>query len=198
MKCKEILFYLICSQVCPLPFYTQQNNKVTIFRLIDVDPNNYDAVDIFKLFFMMSDVRYITSDSIGLTEGEIGIMDFQGFSFRHFFKIATNLSVLRAYLKYVQETVPFRIHQNHFVNCSPTLTKIIALIRPFVKKELFDVMHFHTDGYESLYEHVPHEILPTIYGGVAGNIDDFFKDWKNVVESHQAYLKDESNWKLSI
>lgn len=186
------------SQSCPLPFYTKQNHKVTIFRLADDDPNNYDVVDTFKLFFMMSDVRYITSDAVGLTEGEIGIMDFAGFSFRHFFKAAANLSAVRAYLKYVQEAVPFRIHQNHFVNCSPILTKIIALIRPFVKKELFDVMHFHTAGYDSLYEHVPRGILPTLYGGEAGNIDDIFKEWRKVVESHQAYLNDELNWKLSM
>lgn len=149
------------------------------------------------MFFMMSDVRYITPDTVGLTEGEIGIMDFQGFSFRHFFKVATNLSALRTYLKYVQEAVPFRIHQNHFVNCSPTLTRIIALIRPFVKKEVFDVMHFHTAGYESLHEHVPREILPTIYGGEVGDINDIFKEWKKVTESHRAYLNDELNWQLS-
>lgn len=148
------------------------------------------------MFLMLSDVRYITPDPIGLTEAEIAVMDFKGFSFRHFMKVATNLSTIRLYLRYVQEAVPFRIYQNHFVNCSPVLMKIIALIRPFVKKELLDVMHFHTSGYESLYEYIPREYLPFEYGGNAGELDKFFTKWITVVKSQRAYLKNDNNWKL--
>lgn len=164
---------------------------------MDHDPDHYDVVENIKMFFMFSDIRYITLDTIGLTEGEIGIMDFKGFSFRHFLKFVRNFSSIRLYLKYVQEAVPFRIHQNHFVNCSTALTKIINLIRPFVKREVFDVMHFHTSGFESLYEHVPREDLPFEYGGSAGKIDDFFKDWLAIVEKQREYLNDDLNWKLS-
>lgn len=146
---------------------------------------------------MMGDVRYITPDTIGLTEGEIGIMDFKGFTYRHFLKVATNLSSTRLYLKYVQEAVPFRIHQNHFINCSPALTKIMTLLRPFIKKELFDAMHFHTSGYESLYEYVPKENLPEEYGGDVGKIDDIYNEWYKVVETQKEYLNDDDNWKLS-
>jgi hypothetical protein len=149
------------------------------------------------MFFMFSDTRYVTLDANGLTEGEIGIMDFDGFSFRHFIKVASNLSAIRLYLKYVQEAVPFRIHQNHFVNCSSVLTKIMALVRPFMKKELFDVMHFHTAGYETLYEHVQREDLPEEYCGSAGKINNIFEEWLKKVEKQKDYLKDESNWKLS-
>lgn len=73
----------------------------------------------------------------------------------------------------------------------------MTLIRPFVKKELYDVMHFHTDGFESLYEHVPKDILPLEYGGDAGKIDDFYKEWLQIVESHGEYLANDHNWKLS-
>lgn len=169
-----------------------------MFRLKSTCPGDYDVVEMFKMMFMCSDVRYVTPDPIGLTEGEIGIMDFSNFSFRHFIKIVANFPTVRMYLRYVQETVPFKIHQNHFVNCSSTLTKIITLIRPFVKKELFEVMHFHTSGYDSLYEHVPREILPLEYGGKAGAFDDLYEDWMKVVKSHRDYLNDELNWKLSI
>lgn len=188
---------IICSsQCCALPSLTADKHRVTIFRLIDVDPGSFDAFEYFKMFFMISDVGYVIKE-IGLTEGEIGIMDFNGFSFRHFLKIATNLSTVRLYLRYVQEAVPFRIHQNHFVNCSPILTRIMSLIRPFIKKELFDVMHFHTSGYETLYEHVSRDILPLEYGGDAGKIDEFYEEWVRILDSHSEYLSDDRNWKLS-
>lgn len=74
----------------------------------------------------------------------------------------------------------------------------MSLIRPFVKKELFDVMHFHTTGYDSLFEHVSREILPFEYGGKAGAIDDLYDDWMKVLKSRRDYLNDECNWKFSI
>jgi CRAL/TRIO domain len=189
------LIIFLASQCCPLPSYTQGNHRVTVFRLIDSDPGAYDPVENFKMFFMMSDVSFVRPGDI--PEGEIGIMDFKGFTFRHFFKFASNLWILRLYLKYIQEAVPFRIHQNHFVNCSSTLTKVMTLIRPFVKKELYDVMHFHTEGFDSLYEHVPRDILPLEYGGDAGKISDFYEEWLQIVESHREYLRNDGNWKLS-
>lgn len=159
----------------------------------------FDVLQTIRMIFMCSDVRFVTqdSDSIGLTEGEIGIMDFKHFTFRHFLKFAASLSVTRFYLKYVQEAVPFRIHQNHFVNCSPVLTKFMTLVRPFIQKEIFDALHFHTSGYESLYEFVPRQQLPLEYGGDAGKSDDLFKQWLKVVESRGEYLSDDDNWKLS-
>lgn len=190
-------FWFFHSQICSLPSYTKEKDRITIFRLIDEDPNQYDPVSFYKMVFMLSDVRYITPDPIGLTEGEIGIMDFKGFTFRHFLKVATNFSTTRLYLKYVQEAVPFKIRQNHFVNCSPSLSRIMTLIRPFVKKELFDAMHFHPAGYESLYEFIPREKLPLEYGGDAGKIDEIFAQCLKVVESQKEYLSDDNNWKLS-
>lgn len=175
---------------------TKQNHKVTVFRLADEDPGKYDVVENIKMIFMMSDVRYITPEPVALTEGEIGIMDFKGFSFRHFLKVVSNLSSARLYLKYVQEAVPFKIHQNHFLNCSPVLTRVITLLRPFIKKEIFNVMHFHTNGYETLYEHVSREILPVEYGGNSGINDEIYDKWIEELTSHREYLKNDLNWKL--
>lgn len=73
----------------------------------------------------------------------------------------------------------------------------MALVRPFLKKELFDVMHFHTSGYESLYEHVPKNLLPIEYGGNAGNIDDIYDEWLEVMQKHREYLNDDLNWNYS-
>lgn len=58
-------------------------------------------------------------------------------------------------------------------------------------------MHFHTAGYESLYDHIPREILPKEYGGNAGQVDDIFNEWLQVIEKHKEYLNDDLNWKLS-
>lgn len=72
----------------------------------------------------------------------------------------------------------------------------MILIKPFVKKELFDVMHFHTSGYESLHEFIPKEILPNEYGGSGGPIDNFYQTSLEHLHRNSDYLKNDDNWKL--
>lgn len=60
----------------------------------------YHFTDIIKVFFMVADVRLITPDQNGLTDGEIPVFDMAGFSLRHLTKVV--LSSLRCYMKYTQ------------------------------------------------------------------------------------------------
>lgn len=76
------------------------------------------------------------------------------------------------------------------------MMKLIALVRPFLRKELFDVMHFHSSGYASLYEHIPRYMLPDEYGGMAGKLDEIYKKSLELVERQSDYLKDDKNWQL--
>lgn len=148
-----------------------------------------------KLYTMISDAAFVMPAS-ELTVGEISIFDCNGFGARHFWKVLTNYSALQLFLRYVQEAVPFVINQNHYVNCSPIMMKLLALIRPFVRKELFDVMHFHSNGFGTLYEHLPRGALPIEYGGHGGEIDDMYKRTLLVLERHNEYLKNDTNWQL--
>lgn len=145
---------------------------------------------------MISDISFVTPSMRDLTEGELSIFDCKGFGARHFWKVLTNYSTLKLFLRYVQEAAPFRISENHYVNCSPMMMKLLALIRPFLKKEVFDVMHFHSSGYETLYEHIPRDMLPFEYGGTIGKVDDLYKKSLELVELQSEYLKDDKNWQL--
>lgn len=89
---------------------------------------------------------------------------------------------MKKYLKYVQEAAPFKVVQNHFINCPPTMEKFMALLRPFIKKEILESIKFHTNA-ESLFEYLPKDLLPDELGGTAGKCDEFHKEWLKVVES---------------
>jgi hypothetical protein len=95
-----------------------------------------------------------------------------------------------------KEAAPYKIAQNHYLNCSPVLTKLIGIIRPFIKRELFEVMHFHTSGYESLYEFIPKDVLPNEYGGHGGSIDKFYQQNLENIKSQKDYLDNDDNWKI--
>lgn len=85
-----------------LYFHLFYLRKITTFlNSLMVDKTlQYHFTEIIKVFFMVADIRLITPDQNGLTDGEIPIFDMTGFSLRHLAKVV--LSSLRCYMKYTQ------------------------------------------------------------------------------------------------
>ena len=52
----------------------------------------------------------------------------------------------------------------------------------------------HGDGLDSLYEHIPKDILPEEYGGYAGPIDKLVEEQNEKLKSHEQYLLDEDQY----
>lgn len=169
-------------QIFPMPKNTSDNHKISISRLIDTNPDKYVYLDVIRSVVSMLDTRFVTTDSNELVDGEIGIIDLKGFGWTHFMKSASSLSIMKKYMKYIQEATPFNVVQNHFINCSPTMERFLAFLRPFMKKEILDSLKFHTST-ETLFEYLPRELLPDEFGGTAGKCDDLHKDWLKIVES---------------
>jgi hypothetical protein len=165
-------------------------------RFVDHDSTHFDFGNTIKWLFMISDIGLMTPHPSGIGDGEVAVLDFNGFTWWHLMKVAGNLTVLKAFLKYVQEAVPYKVVQNHYLNCSPVLSKLMILIRPFVKKELFESMHFHAN-YESLYKFIPKEMLPVEYGGSSETVNELYARCLKVVETGKDYVKNEDNWKIS-
>lgn len=66
------------------------------------------------------------------------------------------------------------------------MDKVLALMRPFMKKELMDVMHIHSSMDTFLDKHVPKAMMPDEYGGSAGKVfdvtDKIYKDLQGCQE----------------
>lgn len=182
-----------------MPSYTKQNQAVSIGRFFIDTSDQFNFDDALKLFLIQADSRFMVPDfeNLVIADGEIGILDFQGFKFAHLWKVVAHFSSLRLYLRFVQEAAPYKLSQSHFVNCSFVLTKLMSLIRPFVNKTLMETMHFHSSGYESLHEFVPKELLPFEYGGHAGDIFTINRATIESVECQRGHLLDDSNWNLA-
>lgn len=169
-------------KILPMPRNSPENHKISIFKFIDPDPEKYVFLDVSRMVVTMMDVRFTTVDKNELIDGEIGICDMKGFTWKHMWKAASNISIVKNYMKYVQDAAPFKIVKNHFINCSPLTTKFMAVMKPFMSKEVLDTITFHT-SMETLYECMPREYLPDEMGGTAGSMDDFYDDWIKVMES---------------
>lgn len=163
-----------------LPQKTSENHKVSVFRLANDDPQKFDFVHILRMASATLDGRFVRVDDGELIDGDFMVFDLKGFSFKHLVKCAANLSLVSAYMKYVQEAVPLKMIGNHFINCSAALLKLVALIKPFMSKEVKESLHFHS-SMETLYEKIPKEVLPNELGGSAGLIQELFDDWLKIL-----------------
>lgn len=67
--------------------------------------------------------------------------------------------------------MPIRLKGLHFINSPSFIDKILAIIRPFMKKELMDVLEIHTTMPPFL-KSIPQDMLPNELGGKAGTIKD--------------------------
>lgn len=71
----------------------------------------------------------------------------------------------------------------------------MIFIKPFIKKEVYDSIHFHTND-ESIFEYIPKDILPFEYNGTVGKVDDIAAKWHKVMLKHKEYLQNDDNWKI--
>ncbi|KAG5680468.1 hypothetical protein PVAND_009976 [Polypedilum vanderplanki] len=191
----EIQTAMSTLRCCTLPKNTKENHKITVFHLADPDPNNFSYVDIVRMILASLDTRLIYCDPNELIDGEISIVDVSGFSFRHFTKTISHIGTMKAYLSYAQEAAPIKIIQTHFINCPPIINKLIAIIKPFMTKEVWESLKVHST-LESLYEHVSPDLLPIELGGTACSFDEIYKLTKAGIESQRDYVLCDDNWKI--
>lgn len=162
----------------PMSKPTSKLQNVNIMHLSDTDPNSYEPIGITRLIQAIFDARFVMcEESSELTCGEIGICDMKGFTFRHMLKAIRYTSIMSGHMKYSEEAMPTKIIQNHFINCSSIVHRLMSIFKPFMKQETIDTIKFHVE-IDTLYEFVPRELLPNEYGGSAGSLSDLHEEWQ--------------------
>ncbi|XP_075155398.1 alpha-tocopherol transfer protein-like [Haematobia irritans] len=187
------------TDMVPLPGLTPENYRITLLRLINPDPNLMHHTEDTKAFLMVSDCRFSMPDVEEengplLSEGEVQIFDMRGYTMKHVARLS--FRTLRTYLKFLQLAFPVRIKAMHMINCPSYLDKILKVVKPFINKEVFEMIHFHTTGIETLYEHVPKDMLPEEYGGKAGKLSDLKEQFTKQLSEKRDYLMDPDHWKV--
>lgn len=83
--------------MCLLPKQTQEGYHITLYKLIDTDPSNYDCQEYYKRMDMMSS---IWTAIITTSPGQVAIIDSAGASMRHFTKL--DLTIVKKYTLFLQ------------------------------------------------------------------------------------------------
>lgn len=102
---------------------------------MDPDPSHYSFDDVTKYFFMASDLMGLRN---GSCEGYIFIGDSANVSLGHVGRISP--MGIKKLVMYVQEAIPVRLKGIHFINTPQVMDVILNMAKPFMKKELWNMV----------------------------------------------------------
>lgn len=78
----------------------------------------------------------------GPQEGLCAIMDMTNMCFSHLWRFP--LPLVSRFIGMIQEGMPVRLKEIHIVNCSYFLPTLMSFLKPFMKKELADLVRPHS------------------------------------------------------
>lgn len=70
-------------------------------------------------------------------------------------------------------------------------------MRPFLKKELMDMIHVHTSMDTFIEKFIPKEIMPNEYGGAAGTVKEIIDRVYGDVRNSQAFFTEEESRRVN-
>ncbi|KAM0726883.1 Alpha-tocopherol transfer protein-like [Formica fusca] len=166
---------------------TKDGYKIIYGRLLDErsEPSDFVYNDAIKLLNMVIDLWLYTQ---GTCNGHVILFDMKNVSFGYVGRL--NPMGLKKFLYYLQEALPVRLKGFHFMNASPVIDVILNMMRPFMKKQLMDMLHMHTTN-DTLEKFIPLEVLPNEAGGQAGPIQELHKKQIKKMEDHVAWFQEE-------
>lgn len=114
----------------------RNGNQIIFHRLADTRSSQYIFNDGIKLLLMSVDMNLNLN---GCAPGYIFFFDMQGASLGHLTRLSINS--IRKFFEYLQEGMPVRLKAIHIVNVVWFMDKVLALLRPFMKREFYEMVN---------------------------------------------------------
>ncbi|XP_047353556.1 alpha-tocopherol transfer protein-like [Vespa velutina] len=182
---KDIRTQFSVTSHIPLKKMTNEGYQIIFGNMIDPEPSHYIFYENIKYFFMVVELANIKT---GPTNGLVYVGDVQNLSLGHIGRI--NLMGIKKFLYFIQEAAPIRLKQIHIINSTPAMEVLLNMCKPFMKKELYEMIHFST--LESLEKFLPVDALPNEIGGKGGNLKDLINEQTKLLdENREWFLKEE-------
>ncbi|XP_025421471.1 alpha-tocopherol transfer protein-like [Sipha flava] len=170
-----------------LPGSTTDGCRVIIVYAKRLEAEFFVLTEFIKALSMIIDMLLMNS---GTFNGLIIVYDMKGFSLSHVGRLGINM--MKKYVYFLQEGLPARLKGIHTINTVPFIDMITSMTKPFMKKELSEKLFYHSVNSETIFEHVPKEIMPIEFGGSGKSIKDIEVDtYNNIKEMRQWFLEEE-------
>ncbi|EFA00459.2 alpha-tocopherol transfer protein [Tribolium castaneum] len=163
---------------------TPEGYGILMLRLFDDKPEVFNCATFLNYIVMVATLHLHQN---GFLNGAMAIFDMKGFGLGHAARL--NLNVIKHALSFVQDALPVRIKGVHVINALPLADKVLAMLKPFIKSDLYNMIQFHPPGSETLYKHVPKECLPEEYGGQLSSMQTLNEKSVNNMLDHLDFYK---------
>lgn len=166
----------------------RNGNQIIFHRLADTRSSQYIFNDGIKLLLMSVDMNLNLN---GCAPGYIFFFDMQGASLGHLTRLSINS--IRKFFEYLQEGMPVRLKAIHIVNVVWFMDKVLALLRPFMKREFYEMLHLHTGDVSEIYPYIPPECLPKDFGGELDCVANLHRAHCEKLDQLRDYFREEQD-----
>ncbi|XP_033212542.1 alpha-tocopherol transfer protein-like [Belonocnema kinseyi] len=148
------------------PVPDREGRTIIFGRLADTRPGEFMLNNGIKLLIMILDASLYTA---GCTPGYVFLFDMSGVKLGHLTRLS--ISSLRKFFQFVQEGMPIRLQGIHVLNTVWFMNRVVSIIRPLMKKEIFEMLRLYSGEVSEIYEYIPPECLPKDFGGALDSIE---------------------------
>ncbi|XP_050679409.1 alpha-tocopherol transfer protein-like isoform X1 [Leptidea sinapis] len=183
-----------CSNVLltPLPTRTKEGHVILYGHLMNYDPKYFNLQEIIKATFMIID---IWQHEEGTWPGLHLVIDFQGATLRHIAKF--DLINIQRFLYFLQEAILLRLRGLHYINAPTFIDKLLAMVKPFMKKELLDMLGVYPTGSEDLPKYIPLQALPKDFGGNYKSSQECLEDVLAMLRRNKRFIEEENKKRVT-
>ncbi|XP_050353575.1 alpha-tocopherol transfer protein-like [Nymphalis io] len=171
---------------------TKEGYVIFYTRLLNNDPKVFHFGDAVKAVLMIIELYQYEE---GTWPGMLLTVDFKDVTLAHLAKI--DLFYLQHFLYYLQEAILLRLKGMHFMNAPPFIDKVLLMMKPFMKKELMDMLYVHTTGSKTVEDYIPSEALPKESGGNAESVEKHRDIVLAKLKDHKPYFEEESQKRVT-
>ncbi|KAK7590773.1 hypothetical protein V9T40_002386 [Parthenolecanium corni] len=180
---------IIPRHVFKLPQLSIDNSGLFFGGLTCFEPEKLDVADAVGLFFSLVDIH---SNLEPYAPGWRIILDAKGFTFGHLVKLTASLGAIKKTICYLQDAMQIRLKGIHVINTSPVIVQFVGIIKPFMKKHLYEMIHLYTPAeIDNFHEIVHPDSLPEETGGKSGTINELVQNGLDELEKYQNWFEDD-------
>ncbi|XP_060881508.1 alpha-tocopherol transfer protein-like [Metopolophium dirhodum] len=176
-----------------MPKHTPDGLKIMYYNFNDTNSHLFRPIEIYKRMRLMLDIYQ--KKGIDFTGIHV-LIDTRHITLSHISQF--DLFQLKNLIKHAQKAYPLRLKHTHILFPPSFIDVAKNILKPFVSKKMFARLSFHKN-LETLWEHIPRDVLPIEYGGYSGNVDIIREEWKTLILknndwflSNVSYKSDES------
>jgi retinaldehyde-binding protein 1 len=169
-----------------LPNRDQKGRRVMLVNCGSIwDPKAVTNDQMFQLFYLVHLIAQLEPST--QVSGVVCIMDFDGLGMKQISALTPAGS--KRLLTFIQEAMPLRMKEVHFVKQPFIFNMVWKLFKPFVQEKLNKRMFFHGKDMKALHKFLDPAVLPANYGGTLPAIDYTGKDWYPCVNNYKDHIE---------